>query len=123
MENQSIQNKTLEIARKFLGKKVSLVFDRPRGSKHPKHDFVYEVNYGYLPGVLATDGEDLDAYFLGVKDSLEKADGVVIAIIHRENDDDDKLVVVPEGIEISNEEIIAATHFQEQFFISKIIRD
>lgn len=98
MENQPLQNKTLEIARKFLGKKVSLVFDRPLVSKHPKYGFVYEVNYGYLPGVLAADGEGLDAYFLGVNDSLEKVDGVVIAIIHKENDDDDKLVVVPEDV-------------------------
>jgi inorganic pyrophosphatase len=122
MENQPTQKKTLEIAREFLGKKVSLVFDRPLGSKHPKHGFVYEVNYGYVPGVIAADGEDLDAYYLGTQESLEKIDGVVIAIIHRENDDDDKLIVVPEGIEISDEQIIKATHFQEQFFKSIIVR-
>ena len=123
MENKPIQAKTLEIAREFLGKKVSLVFDRPLGSKHPKHGFVYEVNYGYVPGVIAADGEELDAYYLGTQESLEKIEGVVIAIIHRENDDDDKLVVVPEGTEISDEEITRTTNFQEQFFKSRIIRN
>lgn len=49
-----MQNKTLEIAREFLGKKVSLIFDRPLGSKHPKYGFVYEVN-GYVPGVMAAE--------------------------------------------------------------------
>lgn len=122
MENQPLQKKTLEIARGFLGKKVSLVFDRPLGSKHPKHGFVYEVNYGYVPGVIAADGEELDAYYLGTQESLDKVDGVVVAIIHRENDDDDKLIVVPEGFEISDDEIIKATHFQEQFFKSVIVR-
>ncbi len=122
MENQPTQKKTLEIAREFLGKKVSLVFDRPLGSKHPKHGFVYEVNYGYVPGVLAADGEELDAYYLGTEESLEKINGVVIAIIHRENDDDDKLIVVKEGQEISDNEIIKATYFQEQFFKSIIVR-
>lgn len=122
MEHQPQQHRTLEIAREFLGKKVSLVFDRPLGSKHPKYGFVYEVNYGYIPGVMAADGEELDAYYLGTKESLESVDGVVIAIIHRENDDDDKLVVVKEGLEISDEEIIKSTYFQEQFFKSVIVR-
>ncbi len=55
-----IESKSLNLAKKFLGKEVEVVFDRPLGSKHPKHGFVYEVNYGYLDGVKATDGEDRD---------------------------------------------------------------
>jgi inorganic pyrophosphatase len=113
---------SLEIAREFIGKEVHVIFDRPLGTKHPKHGFVYEVNYGYVPGIKAPDGEDLDAYYLGVAESLENAEGVCIAIIHRENDDDDKLIVVPEGIELSDEEILKATHFQEQWFKSRIVR-
>ncbi|MDQ5962478.1 MAG: inorganic pyrophosphatase [Patescibacteria group bacterium] len=122
MENQSRQKKTLEIAREFLGKKPPLIFDRPLGSKHPKHGFVYEVNYGYVPGVIASDGEELDAYYLGTQESLEKVDGVVIAIIHRENDDDDKLIVVPDGVELSDDEIMKSINFQEKFFKSVIVR-
>jgi inorganic pyrophosphatase len=113
---------SLEIARKFLGKKVHLIFDRPLGSKHPKHGFVYELNYGYIPGVLAPDGEELDAYYLDTNQSLEEVDGVVIAIIHREDNDDDKLVVAPEGVDFSDEEIIKSTYFQEKWFKSKIVR-
>ena len=71
---------------------------------------------------MAADSEELDAYYLGTQKSLEKVDGVVIALIHRENNDDDKLIVVPEGVEISDEKIIEATHFQEQFFKSVIVR-
>lgn len=113
---------SLEIAKQFLGKKVHLVFDRPLGSKHPKHGFIYELNYGYIPGVLAPDGEELDAYYLGTNQSLEEVDGVVIAIIHREDNDDDKLVVSPEGVDFSDEEIIKSTYFQEKWFKSKIVR-
>jgi inorganic pyrophosphatase len=122
MEYQQEKNKSLEIAREFLGKKVRVVFDRPLGTKHPKHGFRYEVNYGYLPGIKAPDGEDLDAYYLGVNEPLQEAGGVCIAIIHRENDDDDKLIVVPEGIQLTDEEISKAVAFQEQWFKSKIIR-
>ena len=113
---------TLEIAREFLGKTVDVVFDRPLGSKHPKYDFTYEVNYGYVPGVMAADGEELDVYFLGTDKTLEKASGIVIAIIHRENDDDDKLVVTKDGIQMGDEEIMKAVAFQEKFFKSVVIR-
>jgi inorganic pyrophosphatase len=84
--------------------------------------FVYEINYGYVPNTLAPDGAELDAYFLGVDKPLEEATGVCIAIVHRLDDDDDKLVVVPEGVELSDEAILEAVHFQEQFFNSVIVR-
>ncbi len=122
MEKEPSTKKTLEIAREFLGKDVHVVFDRPLGTQHPKHGFTYEVNYGYIPGVTAADGEELDAYFLGTQESLKEAYGKVIAIIHRENDDDDKLIVVPDGVEMSDEEITKAVAFQEQWFKSVIIR-
>ena len=69
--------------------------DRPLGSKHPKHGFVYEVNYGYVPGTQSADGEELDAYYLGGNRPLHAAEGKCIAIIHRLNDDDDRLVIIP----------------------------
>lgn len=121
MNKEKVIN-TLEIARNFLGQNIQVVFDRPLGTQHPKHGFVYEVNYGYIPGVIAADGEELDAYFLGTNERLEQATGTVIAIIHRENNDDDKLVVVPEGLELSDEEIMKQVAFQEQYFKSIIIR-
>lgn len=114
-------NKSFEIAKGFLGKEVEVLVDRPMGSKHPKHDFVYEVNYGYVPGVIAPDGEDLDAYFLGADKPLKKADGKCIAIVHRLNDDDDKLVVVPLGMDMTKEEILEAVNFQEKWFEHEII--
>lgn len=109
-------------ANDFLGKTVDLVIDRPLGSKHPKHDFVYPVNYGFVPGTESPDGEELDAYVLGVDQPLQTFRGVCIAVIHRTNDQDDKLIVVPEEMEISDEEIRHATHFQEQYFQSEILR-
>jgi inorganic pyrophosphatase len=109
-------------AKDFLGKEVEVIMDRPLGNKHPRHGFVYEANYGYIPNTKSPDGEELDAYFLGVDKPLKKAKGVCIAIIHRTNDDDDKLVVAPEGTELSSEEIDKQTHFQEQWFEHEIIK-
>lgn len=106
----------------FLGKPVSIDIDRPFGSKHPKHGFIYEANYGYVPGTLAPDGEELDAYFLGTNEPLVQAAGDCIAVIHRLDDDDDKLVVVQAGKSLSDEEIEKAVHFQEQWFKHELIR-
>lgn len=106
----------------YLGQKINVVIDRPLGSKHPKHGFTYEVNYGYIPNTKSPDGEELDAYYLGVNKPLEKAKGICIAVIHRTNDDDDKLVVVPEGTDISDEEIEKLVEFQEKWFKHIILR-
>lgn len=113
---------SLAIAKKYLGENIEVVMDRPLGSKHPKHGFVYEVNYGFIEGVKAPDGEDLDAYFLGASEPLERAKGKCIAIAHRKNNDDDKLIVVPEGTEMTDEQIMSAIHFQEQWFDTEIVR-
>lgn len=106
----------------YLGKTVTIQIDRQLGSKHPKHGFVYELNYGFVPDTVAPDGEELDAYLLGVDIPVETYTGRCIAVIHRTNDDDDKLVVVPEGKEFSDDAIRTLMHFQERFFTSEIVR-
>ena len=105
-------SKSLELAKQFLGKEVDVTIDRPLGSKHPKHGFVYEVNYGYIDGVKAPDGDDLDAYYLGSNKSLQKEKGIVKAIIHRLEDDDDKLVVMPSNLNLTDNEIEKSVLFQ-----------
>lgn len=106
----------------YLGKSVSIVIDRKLGTKHPKHGFIYMVNYGYVPNTISGDGEELDAYLLGVFEPVDEFIGKVIAVIHRINDDDDKLVVVPDDRKYSDDAIRALTEFQEQYFESVIIR-
>lgn len=101
----------------WLGQRVHVVMDRPLGTKHPEWGYTYELNYGYIPGTLAPDGEPLDAYVLGADEPLDECEAEVIAIIRRRDDVEDKLVVATSGA-WSPESIIAATHFQEQFFDS-----
>jgi len=115
-------SQSLNLARQFLGKEVNLVFDRPIGTIHHKFNFKYLLNYGYVPGVKAPDGEDLDAFYMNSDKPLEQASGVVIAIVHRLEDDDDKLIVVNKGVSMSDEEIEKAIHFQEQWFKHEILR-
>ena len=104
-----------------LGKVLTIKIDRSLGSKHPKHGFIYPVNYGYVPNTVSGDGEELDCYVLGVFEPLEEFTGKCIAIIHRTNDNDDKLIIVPDGKRYTKEQIQALTEFQEQYFESEII--
>lgn len=108
--------------RVYLNKEVTVKMDRPLGSKHPKHGFIYPVNYGYIPNTVSGDGEELDAYVLGEHKPLETFTGKVVAIIHRTNDNDDKLVVMADGRDYTDDQIRALTEFQEQYFESVIYR-
>jgi inorganic pyrophosphatase len=109
-------------ARDYLNRIVFVKIDRPFGSRHPTYNFIYPVNYGYVPDTPAPDGENLDVYVLGVFEPIEEFTGRCIAVVHRLDDDDDKLVIVPEGRQYTDEQIQALVEFQERFFTSIIQR-
>lgn len=103
-----------QIIQQLLGKTVHVEVDRPMGYVHK--DMIYPINYGFIPGVIAGDGEEQDAYILGVDEPLSALDGTVIGAIRRKDDCEDKLVVAPAGMEFHQGQIAQATHFQEQYF-------
>jgi 8-oxo-dGTP pyrophosphatase MutT (NUDIX family) len=103
-----------QIIRDLLGKQVHVEVDRPIGHVHK--GMVYPVNYGFIPGLMAGDGEEQDAYILGVTQPVEAFDGIVIGAVCRRDDVEDKLVVAPAGMELHQGQIAQAVHFQEQYF-------
>ena len=105
----------------YLGTLVEVIVDRPMGSKHPDNGMIYPINYGYVPGTIAGDGEEIDAYILGVDQPLARVQGSVVALIIRENDVENKLVVNADDSRVYNEpDIVELTRFQEQYFRIKI---
>ena len=101
---------------------VFVIVDRPLGSSHPQWpDSIYPVNYGYVPGLPAPDGEEQDVYILGVDHPLETFTGPVIAVIYRADDVEDKWVVAPQGCHFTREQIESAVRFQERYFRSQVI--
>lgn len=112
-------------SKEYLEKQVTVKIDRPLGSSHsekyPNH--IYPINYGYVENTISGDGEELDAYILGVYEPIQEFTGICKAIIHRLDTNDDKLIVMPDDKNYTNDEIIALTEFQERFFKSIIIRD
>ena len=106
----------------MIGSIVKVTVDRTMGSCHPEHsDIVYPVNYGFIEGIIAPDGEEQDAYILGVNMPVKEFTGRVIAIIHRFDDIEEKWVVAPDGVNFTHEEIESAVRFQEKFFKHEII--
>ena len=106
----------------MLGKIVRVIVDWPLGSCHPNHDdIIYSVNYGYVEGIIAPDGEEQDVYILGIDRPIKEYVGKVIAIVHRFDDIEDKWVVAPEGAHYTKEEIIDQIEFQEKLFKYEII--
>ena len=100
---------------------VKVIVDRPMGSYHPNHkDIYYPINYGYIEGIIAPDGEEQDAYILGIERPVQEFVGTIIAIIHREDDFEEKWVVVPENITFTKDEIMEQVYFQEKYFKSEV---
>ena len=105
----------------YREKMVDVIIDRPIGSVHPKYeDMIYPLNYGFIPNVFGGDDEELDVYLMGVNVPVKEYKAKVIAIVHRHNDVEDKLVAAPEGMSFTKMEIEDAVRFQEQYFESEI---
>ena len=109
----------LRFLQRMLGKQVAIRIDRPIGYCH--HGLVYPVNYGYVPGIIAGDGEEQDVYVLGVCRPLEEFHGVIIGGIFRQDDCEDKLIAAPEGMIFTRQQMAEAVHFQERFFDSSLV--
>ena len=106
----------------MIGKTVTVTVDRMMGTYHPEHpELYYPINYGYIKGIIAPDGEEQDAYILGISNPVDEFTGKVIAIIHRKDDIEEKWVVAPDDMSFTKEEIEEQVHFQEQYFDSEII--
>ena len=108
--------------RSYLGQVVEIEIDRPIGYIHKKEKYSleYKINYGFIPGVLGGDDEELDVYLLGVDIPVDKYRVQIIGIVHRHNDVEDKLVAAPVGMSFTKADIEAAVHFQEKYYDSEI---
>ena len=103
--------------KQLLGESVTVIIDRPLGTTHPNHnDIIYPVNYGYIENIFVGDGEEQDAYILGINEPVAEFSGKVIAVVHRTDDVEDKWIVVPDGVTFTADEIEEAVHFQEKYF-------
>lgn len=112
-----------EKLKNLLGKEVTVYVDRELGSVHPKYqNIVYPINYGYIKELTACDGDYQDVYLLGIDEPVKIAVGKVYAVVERENDIEDKLIVVVGEYKYTIEEMVELISFQEKYFKSKIVK-
>ena len=112
-----------EYVKTIIGAVVTGTVDRPLGSAHPNYpDMIYPINYGYVDGIFASDGEEQDVYILGVDEPLKAFTGKVIAVYHRTNDIEDKWIVSVDGKDYSDEEILKRIEFQEKYYEGILLR-
>ena len=105
----------------IIGTKVKGTIDRPLGLRHPRHpEMIYPINYGYVDGVFAGDGAEQDVYVFGTDKPLRTYEGIVVGVIHRLNDCEDKWIVSLDGTPIDRDDILEATMFQEQYFMGEL---
>ena len=131
LENFSSINRIIEIIKKrkllnyknYLNQKIKVKVDRKLGDKHPEYEYIYSLNYGYIPNTESEDGEEIDVYILGEFDPLEEFEGVCRAIIYRVDDIENKLIVTAEDKKYSIDQIKALVEFQERFFKTEIIME
>ena len=112
------QEERTALVKSYLGKTVKIKIDRPLGYVHEKEKYTltYPINYGYIPGVIGGDGEELDVYLLGVNEPVEEYTAKVIGIVYRGDDVEDKLVAAPEGVEFTKDDIAEQVRFQEKYY-------
>ena len=117
----SAEEREALIAR-YLGQRVTVTVDRPVGFHHVTKGIHldYTINYGFLPGVIGGDGEEQDVYILGIAEPVERFTGLVIGAVRRRDDNEDKLIAAPEGLELTAEQMAEAIHFVEKYFDSTV---
>ena len=113
----------LDNYKKILGQKIHLNMDRKMGERHPKYNFIYPVNYGYIPNTISEDGEEIDVYILGVFEPVDEFCGICRAIVYRYDDEENKLIVIPDGKNYTVSQMEVLVEFQERFFKHKILTE
>ena len=106
------------LVKSYLGETIGIKIDHPIGYVHKKENYnlTYPINYGYIPGVIGGDGEELDVYLLGVNEPVTEYKAKIIGIAHREDDVEDKLIAAPVELNFTKEEIEQVIYFQEQYY-------
>ena len=109
----------------LMGTKQKIMIDRPVGYVHHTKGITlhYPINYGYIPGVLGGDGEELDVFLLGVGEPVRTYRGRIVGIVLRADDVEDKLIMAPEGMTPTVAEMTEAVRFQERYYDSRVVAE
>lgn len=94
-----------------------IIIDRPKGTKHPRFDVVYEVDYGYLKDTTSPDDGGIDIW-RGTK-TEKKCDSVICTIDLLKRDSEIKLLL---GCTEAEKELIIKFHNNSEYMKGLMIR-
>jgi inorganic pyrophosphatase len=82
-----------------------VVIDRPAGSRHPRYlEFIYPLDYGYLRGTSAADGNGIDTWIGSIGRAVT---GVICTVDTQKMDTEVKILL---GCTREEMEIVLAAH-------------
>ena len=68
-----------------------IIIDRPKGTAHPKyHDFIYDLDYGYLNNTSSMDGSGIDVW---VGSAEKKVNAVICTVDLMKRDSEIKILI------------------------------
>ncbi|MBI5410284.1 MAG: hypothetical protein HZA14_13055 [Nitrospirae bacterium] len=112
----------LSMIRREAERKVVVFVDKPMGSKHPRFGWTYPINCGYVRRACTIHGDTLSVYILGVDRPINIFSGKAIAVVYRRTETTYRLVVAPDGIDFSDNEIEKAIEFENEKHNRLILR-
>ena len=86
-----IGDKDFWVAADVLLESSNIIIDRPKDTKHPRFNFVYPLDYGYLESTTSPDGGGIDVW----RGSIAKGriDAIVCTIDLLKRDSEIKLLI------------------------------
>ena len=105
-----MDNNNFWIALDKLIEESKIVIDRPKGTKHPKYDFTYDIDYGYLENTKTIDGGGIDVW-RGSRPE-QKCDAIICTIDLIKRDSEIKILL---GCTDYEKEKIMSFHNESEF--------
>lgn len=94
-----------------------IIIDRPKGSAHPKYNFIYMVDYGYLGDTTSPDGGGIDVWMGSKKD--KKCDALICTIDLVKRDSEIKLLI---GCSEREKDLIMKFHNESSYMKGLMFR-
>ena len=97
--------------------KSEIAIDRPKGTKHPRFDFIFPLDYGYLKDTSSMDGGGIDIWRGSLSDSA--CDAVICTVDLLKKDSEIKLLI---GCTEEEKNIIMRFHNESEYMKGAMIR-
>lgn len=97
--------------------KSEIVIDRPKGTKHPRFEFIYPLDYGYLKATISPDGGGIDVWRGSLPET--ECDAVICTVDLLKKDSEIKILI---GCTEEEKAVIMRFHNDSEYMKGTMIR-